>query len=454
MKNILMVENSPELLKTIKQAFKKYESQLNLIVAENGEEAINTLAETSISVVITDLYVPKVDGLELLAHMSRHHSDTPIIMTAFGSPELMDILANLGIHQFLEKPFKANALIKAVSEAINKKKPLESISLAGFLRLLQEEQRSCVLEVDGRESRQGCFYLIDGRLYDAEYDGLQGEEAAMKILGWQKFSLNLKALESEDIPARIHISLKALITKAEELRKAEQKTEPPKPEKQSAQTAEKDLKKIILQGIGQAQSGHLITAHNTLAKVLKSNPKVSTVWLWLARTADNLKTINAALSNAATLAPDDADIKAEIEKLKSALNSGCGEAARLKHCPFCWAPVVEDKSSCHYCHAHLDIHEDFFHAMFFSSEKEPDLKIIEKSFQRFAKVKAQDPNNPHPYFFLAMAHINFNHWEEALAELSHTREIATDNNPYHKQLDILIDFMGDLESFFSPDDDQ
>ncbi|MCL7489826.1 MAG: response regulator [Desulfobulbaceae bacterium] len=86
MKNILLVENSPELLKTMASAFKKYESQLALIVAENGKEAVRTLEETAVSVLVTDLYVPEVDFPELLACLSRRQVDTPIIMTSFGSP--------------------------------------------------------------------------------------------------------------------------------------------------------------------------------------------------------------------------------------------------------------------------------------------------------------------------------------------------------------------------------
>jgi twitching motility two-component system response regulator PilG len=102
----------------------------------------------------------------------------------------------------------------------------------------------------------------------------------------------------------------------------------------------------------------------------------------------------------------------------------------------------------------LDIHEDFFHAMFFSSKKEPDLNIIEESFQRFNKAKAKDPNNPHPHFFLALAHINLNQWEEALEELQTAEKISQGNNPYHDQLEIMNDFMNDLESFFTQDDDE
>ncbi|MFO7607430.1 MAG: response regulator [Desulfurivibrionaceae bacterium] len=452
MKNILLVENSPELLKTIKSAFKKYESQLKLLVAENGEEAVKTIEETTISALITDLYVPEVDFPELLACLSRRQADTPIIMTSFGSPVLTDILNDLNIHHALRNPYRTNELLKTVSEAINKTKQDESLqgfALKGYLRILQEEQKTCTLEVSNQESGRGLFYFIDGTLYDAECDGLQGEEAAITILGWQKISLNLKELESEDIPARIDTDLKTLLAKTGNSRKA---AEPP-PEKQSSQSNEEDPKKLIKRAIDQANAGHWSSAYKILAKLLKTNPKISLAWLWLSRTSENLKTIDVSLKNAATIAPESADIKGDIEKLKSAVNAGCGEADSLKHCPFCWAPVIPDKTSCHYCNAHINIHEDFFHSMFFSSNKAPDLEIIESSFKRFNKAKAKEPDNPHPCFFLAMAHINLNQWKEALLELEQTREIGPDN-PYQRHLEILTDFNADLESFYIDDDEQ
>ncbi|MDT8334349.1 MAG: response regulator [Desulfurivibrionaceae bacterium] len=450
MKNILLVENSPELLKTMASAFKKYESQLALIVAENGKEAVRTLEETAVSVLVTDLYVPEVDFPELLACLSRRQVDTPIIMTSFGSPELTGILADLSIHHILGNPFNTDELLQAVSEAINKTRkgaPPENLSLNGYLRLLQDEQRSCTLEVVDQDNMRGRFHLLDGRLHDAECDDLRGEEAAIRMLGWRKISLELKELENREDPARIATGLKALIAKAEDLRKKSA------PEKQSSQGKGKDPKEIVRQAVEQAESGHSRPAYKILASLLKANPKNSRAWLWLARTSENLKTIDVSLKNAATIAPGDPEIKGDIKKLESAINSGCGEAGSLKHCPFCWAPVIKDKTSCHYCQAHLDIHEDFFHSMFFSSKNEPDLKIIEEASQRFNRAKTREPNNLHPYFFLALAHINLNHWEEALGELKRTEELAPGSNPYHRQLEILIDFMNDLNSFFSQDDE-
>lgn len=447
MNNVLIVEGSTALIKSIEQAFKK-ETQLKLLFSENGEEAINTLEKMHISVLITDLYMPKVDGLELLTYMSQHHSDTPIIMTAVSSPEIMEILANLGIYRFLKKPFKAEYLAKIVTDAIShtsKGKQKSRLSTSGFLQLLQEEQRSCTLEITNQNGLKGSFYLIDGRLYDAEYGDLRGEDAAISILGWENVPLKLKDLPSTEIKAEIHLSLKGLISKAEILKEKHKK-------KQQKADSKPNLTDMLNQAIGNAESGNIKTAQQILSKILKVNSQNSSAWLWFARTADNFKAVRHSLKNASIISPDDSEIAGEIKKLKSAVNFGCGESSKLNHCPFCWSPITKEHETCHYCYAHLDIHEDFFQSVFFSSQKEPDLQIIEESLERYTKMVKSDYKNDRTHFLLSLTHINLNQWEEAFEELKVAKDIAQNDNFYQKRFDILSEFMNDLESFFTHDD--
>ncbi|MCK4838637.1 MAG: response regulator [Desulfobulbaceae bacterium] len=447
-KNVLVVDDQPEILQSIKLALKEYESQLNVLVAKDGEEAISILAKMPVAVLVTDLYMPKVDGLELLAYMSQHHPETPcIVMTGFISPGVMEILGNLGIYRFLEKPFDSADLIQGITDAIKqigRGKPVEHLSISNFLRLLEEEQRSCTLETISQKGLSGYFYLVDGRLYDAKCGNLKGEEAAKSILGWKKVSFNLKTLPSEDIKAVIPLSINALVAKVAGI------------EKENEKIAEKVIDKekyteILFQAIRSAESGQGKQAHDALAKILKINAKNSKAWLWFARTADNFKIINAALKNASIIAPNDSEITGENLKIKNALESGCEESSKLEHCPFCWAPVVKEHAVCHYCHVHLDIREDLFQSTFFASEKAPDPKKIAEAFQRLTKAIILEPKNVKAHFFLALAHINLSQWDEALDELKKAKNIAPDNNPYQAQLEIMADFMVNRDSFLEQD---
>ena len=443
MKNILILEGSTELLRSIKSVFKKYESKINLLVPTDSEEAINFLKKMPISVLVADLLMLEIDDLELLAYMSRHHPTTPcIVSAAFSSPELKEILGNLGIYRFLEKPFEPENLLKIIADAIknvHKGEPVKRLSIIGILKLLQEGKRDCTFEINSQTGATGSFFLVNGELCGAKCGDLQGEEAAIDILGWEKVSFNFKDLPAEDIKAPINLSLEELIAKApipKKESKEEKKTAVPKA----------NLSEIFSQAIRNAELGNTKSAQNALAKILKIKPKSSKAWLWFARTADDFNTINIALTKALAISPNDAEIAEEIKKLKSAVNAGCREDSSLRHCFFCWAPIINEQTTCHYCDAHVDIEEEFFQSMFFSSSKEPDLKLIEESLQRFTKASNSDPKNVHGHFLIAMAHVNMNHWVAALEALQQANSIDP-NHPYQEQLDLLADFVDDLGDF-------
>jgi DNA-binding NtrC family response regulator len=87
--------------------------------AENGLEAIKTLQSESISVMITDLRMPQMDGLELIRQLKAKDALPPtLVLTAYGSMELaVATVHELGVFWFLEKPVDAQSLKLLVERA-------------------------------------------------------------------------------------------------------------------------------------------------------------------------------------------------------------------------------------------------------------------------------------------------------------------------------------------------
>ena len=89
MDKVLIVDDDELFLDIVKQGLQNYKSQFQVLTASDGDEAIEVLKREYISVLVTDLVMPKLDGLELLAHMTRSHPATPcIVMTGYGSPAI------------------------------------------------------------------------------------------------------------------------------------------------------------------------------------------------------------------------------------------------------------------------------------------------------------------------------------------------------------------------------
>jgi FixJ family two-component response regulator len=69
--------------------------------------------------VLTDIQMPGMNGLELQLELRRLHSDVPIIvMTAYPEPEIRDRALRLGARNFLRKPFEADVVLRALTDAV------------------------------------------------------------------------------------------------------------------------------------------------------------------------------------------------------------------------------------------------------------------------------------------------------------------------------------------------
>jgi len=85
----------------------------------NGEEALERFSPQRHDLVITDLKMPRVSGMEVLAQVKLRSPHTPVIVTtAFGNVELVVEAMRAGACNFIGKPFERDHLIGAVAKAL------------------------------------------------------------------------------------------------------------------------------------------------------------------------------------------------------------------------------------------------------------------------------------------------------------------------------------------------
>ena len=111
--------------------------------ASHGQEAIDLLAQESFDVVLTDLRMPNIDGMELLKHIKCNgHAQTEVIMmTAYGSIPLAVEAMKLGAYNFITKPFRNGELIQLLERIREKKqKPPEVLKAEEATDLSRLEQ--------------------------------------------------------------------------------------------------------------------------------------------------------------------------------------------------------------------------------------------------------------------------------------------------------------------------
>ncbi len=188
MKKVLIVDDDKSFLQGLIDGFKAYENKFSIVTAGDGIEAVLALEKEDISLVLTDLKMPKMDGFELVAHLSSNYPDIPVIvMTAFGTPEMEESLRAMGTIQYIEKPIDFSTLVEKILQGLEGPSKgqgyITGVSLSSFLQLLEIDKKTCTLTVRSG-GKKGYMHFKDGDLLDASFKNAQGSEAAFEIVSW------------------------------------------------------------------------------------------------------------------------------------------------------------------------------------------------------------------------------------------------------------------------------
>lgn len=113
MKTVLIIDDSPTFRTMVSFALKKIANFGNEIQAADGLEALDAIAKNDIHLMICDVNMPNMNGLEFLKTVKgdEKHKHIPVIMlTTEGKDEDRERAVKLGADAYLNKPFKPNAL--------------------------------------------------------------------------------------------------------------------------------------------------------------------------------------------------------------------------------------------------------------------------------------------------------------------------------------------------------
>lgn len=215
MKLLLIVDDEPELLLSIKSGF-EHNGRFRILTAENGRDALELLDRNKVDLVVTDLRMPVMDGIELLSVMSESFPEVPhIVMTAFGTPLIEKQLKRAGAIEVLEKPLDIEALEQAVSRALDvhegQSRSLSGLALSSFLQLVAMEEKTVHIKVFHPSGRNGSLFFRQGELIDAEADQLVGDEAALEMLSWENARVSMKEFPSPAPGTRMQSELLPLL---------------------------------------------------------------------------------------------------------------------------------------------------------------------------------------------------------------------------------------------------
>jgi CheY-like chemotaxis protein len=196
-KKVLVVDDDQVLLRLIKTKFESFVNDFSVLTAENGLEALEVIKLNTISLVVTDLQMPEMDGFALLSNISQNYPDVPvIIMTAFPKPKTKNIVLKKGASCYLEKPLVIKELAREILETLQRESEggaLHNASVEMFIQIVEMEQKTCTIRVAHKPTNNfGVLFFREGELMNARIGDSHGLATAYEIFSWDKVSLTIE----------------------------------------------------------------------------------------------------------------------------------------------------------------------------------------------------------------------------------------------------------------------
>lgn len=217
-KNILIVDDEIDFAKNLETLLSTRGFDCKAVFS--SEQAIETTARKKFQLVIVDLNMPEMDGIQLIRKIKAVNPKQRIlIITGFPSHDSQAEAFELGVQNYLVKPFSTNEFLETASKLLDSTEDDKSMVLSGpvvlnyenLIQMYAREGKSMILEIR-HKGDIGRIYFEKGKVCHAETKKFQGEQAFFEIQNWNAGLFETKSLDFS-FPKTINKSLESLLLK-------------------------------------------------------------------------------------------------------------------------------------------------------------------------------------------------------------------------------------------------
>jgi CheY-like chemotaxis protein len=201
-KKVLFVDDDPQFLQTVQGLMHSFAAGAwEISIAHNAGEALAILQDHQIDLVVLDVHMPVVDGMQFLSLLSRKHPNLmKVVLTGDGSEIHRASCLSRGAELFLEKPQHEGGW-RSVYHALNEltrfqpeegfRGVLRRVGLQDVLQMECLSRHSALLEIATREAH-GQIYISDGQIIHAQAGQRSGEDAFNYLMSLTGGEFHLK----------------------------------------------------------------------------------------------------------------------------------------------------------------------------------------------------------------------------------------------------------------------
>lgn len=191
---VLLMDDDQDFLDLYREMLNQHlPSMPEVRVANSGARALSILESDPVNLLIADLNLPKMDGLQVLTIARRKFPQLRlVVLTGIRDEQFRTRAYALGVDQFWLKPEtdqEIGLFMESMEALLNQEEQegfrgVQSKSLVDIIQLECLSQSSCVLKITNGLT-EGRIFIQTGEVVDSELPGLTGEAAFQRILAWK-----------------------------------------------------------------------------------------------------------------------------------------------------------------------------------------------------------------------------------------------------------------------------
>ena len=184
---ILIVDDDIKLLGSLKNGLQKF-GQFDILTAVHGVQALAILKTARPAIMVTDLQMPRMDGVELLSIVTRDFPNILcIVTTELKDHALRKKFQGDSLFSYVNKPFNHIRLHGEIIKMLDCRDEINfrpGIYITAMLPLINLMQKSCILEANAGRDKKGIFYFENGVISDVRTQTQSGSPALEEMLTW------------------------------------------------------------------------------------------------------------------------------------------------------------------------------------------------------------------------------------------------------------------------------